>query len=83
MGDSPIALQTWVQTTLARSDAWSNANPGTAFSYSNTAVTLAGLLVEKISGMSLQDYCKAKIWTPPCWLATRLIATTPSWLTTT
>ncbi|MGW4480894.1 serine hydrolase domain-containing protein [Rhodococcus triatomae] len=38
--------------------------PGAGFEYSNTNTTLLGLVVEKVSGMSLSDYVTEKIVTP-------------------
>jgi CubicO group peptidase (beta-lactamase class C family) len=64
VGDSPIPLRTWVQGHLAQRANWSTSRPGTAYSYSNSATALAGLLVELISGMNLQDYCKKTVFEP-------------------
>lgn len=38
--------------------------PGSQFKYSNTAYCLLALIVEKVAGMSLQDYCKKNIFDP-------------------
>ncbi|MGZ3440303.1 MAG: serine hydrolase domain-containing protein, partial [Polyangia bacterium] len=69
--DSPISLQAlydgYLEPGGAYYDAsnWNSASaPGTHYSYSNLALSLAGLLVEKISGMSLQDYCQQHIFAP-------------------
>ena len=69
--DSPISLQALYDGYLKPGGAyydasnWNSTNaPGTHYSYSNLALSLAGLLVEKISGMSLQDYCQQHIFAP-------------------
>jgi CubicO group peptidase (beta-lactamase class C family) len=69
--DSPISLQALYDGYLKPGGAyydasnWNSASaPGTHYSYSNLALSLAGLLVEKISGMSLQDYCQQHIFAP-------------------
>jgi D-alanyl-D-alanine carboxypeptidase len=38
--------------------------PGTAWQYSNTGYVVAGMIVEKASGMKLLDYLNAKIFKP-------------------
>jgi len=38
--------------------------PGTLWQYSNTGYVVAGLIVEKVSGMKLFDFLKARIFTP-------------------
>jgi len=38
--------------------------PGTAWQYSNTGYVVAGMIIEKASGMKLLDYLKAKIFKP-------------------
>jgi CubicO group peptidase (beta-lactamase class C family) len=69
--DSPISLQALYDGYLKPGggyyDAsnWNSTNaPGTHYSYSNLGLSLAGLLVEKISGTSLQDYCQQHIFAP-------------------
>ena len=69
--DSPISLRALYDGYLEPGGAYYDASnwnatsaPGTHYSYSNLALSLAGLLVEKISGMSLQDYCQQHIFAP-------------------
>ncbi len=38
--------------------------PGTKWQYSNTNYVIAGLIVEKVSGMKLMDFFKKRIFTP-------------------
>ncbi len=38
--------------------------PGTLWQYSNTGYVVAGMIVEKVSGMKLFDFLKARIFTP-------------------
>lgn len=61
-GDHPTPLFDFEKSYVARSDSWSQARPGTAYSYSNTGAALIGLLVERISGKNLQDYTKANFF---------------------
>ncbi|MFK5894361.1 MAG: serine hydrolase domain-containing protein [Pseudomonadota bacterium] len=37
--------------------------PGTSWSYSNSGYFLAGLIIEKVSGMSYEDYIESKLFT--------------------
>ncbi len=64
LGDAAMPLATWVQNYVRRSANWSASRPGTSWSYSSSATALAGLLVERISGMNLQDYCKKAVFEP-------------------
>ncbi len=41
-----------------------NKKPDSAFHYSNIGIALAGYLVERISGMPFDKYCKQNIFTP-------------------
>jgi len=41
-----------------------NARPGDEFNYCNTGFWLAGHIVEKVSGKSLGDFCKERIFEP-------------------
>jgi CubicO group peptidase (beta-lactamase class C family) len=61
-GDSAIPLLQFERDYVAQDDSWSEDAPGTAYSYSNTGASLAGLLAEQISGKDLQTYAKAAIF---------------------
>jgi CubicO group peptidase (beta-lactamase class C family) len=63
-GDSPTTLLSFEKAAVVNNGNWLQDRPGTKFQYSNTAVALAGLLVEQISGQNLNDYSKAKIFQP-------------------
>jgi len=69
--DSPISLAALYDGYLKPGGAYYDASnwnatnaPGTHYSYSNLGLSLGGLLVEKIAGMSLQDYCQQHIFAP-------------------
>lgn len=69
--DSPVELDFFLKNYLVQGGSFYDASenfydfePGTAFKYSNTGNALIGLLVEKISGMSFNDYCKQNIFSP-------------------
>lgn len=38
--------------------------PGTAFSYSNLGISLLGLLIERVSGQSFEEFCQAQVFRP-------------------
>jgi CubicO group peptidase (beta-lactamase class C family) len=64
-GDSPTPLLSWEREAVANEANWlPNDPPGTTRKYSNTAVALAGLLVEQISARDLNEYSKAQIFDP-------------------
>jgi len=46
------------------SENFYNSQPGTRYKYSNEGNALIGLLVEYISGMDFNDYCKQNIFRP-------------------
>jgi CubicO group peptidase (beta-lactamase class C family) len=64
VGDPTESLHDWLADAIGRDDAWASTGPGTTFSYSNTAVSLAGYLVELITGKGLQEYCVPEIFAP-------------------
>ncbi len=43
---------------------FSKEKPGVKYSYSNAAVALLGFIVEEVSEMSCDEYCREKIWSP-------------------
>jgi CubicO group peptidase (beta-lactamase class C family) len=63
-GDSPTPLEQFEKEAIADPDRWQTTAPGQQFEYSNTAIALAGLLAEKISGQNLQTYAKSHIFDP-------------------
>jgi len=69
--DSPVALGDFLENYLTPSgnlydadDNFHDFEPGSKFEYSNTGNALIGLLVEQISGVGFNDYCKQNIFTP-------------------
>lgn len=69
--DSPIALKDFLQAYFTPNgthyDAIDNfyaQRPGSTFRYTNTGSALIGLLVEEISGMNFNSYCKQHIFNP-------------------
>ncbi len=69
--DSPIALGDFLENYLSPNGNLYNANenfydfnPGSQHEYSNTGNALIGLLVEQISGINFNEYCKQNIFTP-------------------
>ncbi|MBS9464365.1 beta-lactamase family protein [Flagellimonas sp. 389] len=57
--DQKIPLETFLNGKLIRL-----REPGIVSAYSTFGIALAGLLVENISGLSLEDYMKRNIWQP-------------------
>jgi len=69
--DSPISLAFFLENYLVAGGAFYNANenfygfePGTRHRYSNIGNALIGLLVEQISGIDFNTYCKQNIFNP-------------------
>jgi CubicO group peptidase (beta-lactamase class C family) len=69
--DSPIALGHFLENYLVQGDSFYSAKenyhdftPGTVHEYSNIGNTLIGLLVEEISGVDFNTYCKQNIFIP-------------------
>jgi CubicO group peptidase (beta-lactamase class C family) len=58
-----ITLEDVLDTLVARMRTL-NFRPGSDFSYSNTPYTLASVIVQKLSGMPLAEFCKEHIFTP-------------------
>ena len=63
-GDPTESLHDFLADAVTKSESWSAAKPGTAYSYSNIGASLAGYLVEAISGQTLEEYCRAQIFAP-------------------
>ena len=59
--DLPIDLQTIVRFALSKR---MHFTPGTSRSYSNLGYSILGLVIEKVTGMSYEDYCKINILAP-------------------
>jgi D-aminopeptidase len=57
-----------------------NFPPGERFLYSNSNFLLAGLIVERVSGVPLKDYLQTHFFTPLGLRATRLTPTTGEWV---
>lgn len=69
--DSPIQLSYFLENYLKPGGIYYNANenfydfePGEDYEYSNIGSALIALLVEEISGMDFNTYCKQNIFTP-------------------
>lgn len=70
-GDSPIALGTFLKNYLVRGGKWYDADanfldraPGKKYEYTNVGFGLIGYLVERISGLSFNEYCKKHLFLP-------------------
>jgi CubicO group peptidase (beta-lactamase class C family) len=56
--------------TSNRELAWAIANaplrfaPGTRWSYSNEGFVVLGTIIERVSGMTFEDYMRARVWGP-------------------
>lgn len=69
--DSPIALSFFIENYLVPGgdfyddyDNFYDFTPGTAHEYSNIGNALIAVLVEEISGMDFNNYCKQNIFAP-------------------
>ncbi len=69
--DSPISLGYFLENYLVsngefydENENFHNFEPGKGHEYSNIGNALIGLLVEQISGMDFNDYCKQNIFQP-------------------
>lgn len=70
-GDSPIALGDFLSGYLTPGGAYYSPTtnfapgaPGTGWEYSNIAVTLAGYVVEAVSGEPFDAYCESHVFAP-------------------
>jgi CubicO group peptidase (beta-lactamase class C family) len=63
-------LGSWLKEALLpggqfyKSQYWYDYKPGTKATYSNVGFMLIGYLVEKLSGMSIEEYCQENIFKP-------------------
>ena len=68
--DYPQALSQFLGDVLTtegqyyKEDTYTSSEPGTFFEYSNIGASLAGLIVETVSGLEFNEYCKSKIFLP-------------------
>ncbi len=69
--DSPVPLSAFMQDYLTAggkyynaTDNFHNFEPGTKHEYSNIGSALIGVLVEQLSGMDFNSYCKQHIFIP-------------------
>lgn len=69
--DSPVALDSFMENYLVpggtfydEDENYHHFEPGTEHEYSNMGSALIGVLVEAISGMGFNAYCKANIFEP-------------------
>jgi len=69
-GDSPIPLTTHLEGYFTPGgvtyDAanFHDAPPGGVYDYSNAGIALAGLVVERLSGRSFEEFCAAELFAP-------------------
>ncbi len=65
-----LALEDYIKEVFTPSGKWygesnfTNFEPGEKYEYSNEGVNLAGLIIEKVSGMSLSDFSEKYIFQP-------------------
>ncbi|HMZ58801.1 MAG TPA: serine hydrolase domain-containing protein [Leptospiraceae bacterium] len=45
-------------------ECFSKEKPGKKYSYSNAGVALLGLIIERVSEMGCDEFCRKKIWSP-------------------
>ncbi len=69
--DSPVSLAYYIENYLVPGGDFYDASenfygfgPGANYEYSNTGNALIGLLVQELSGMNFNDYCKQNIFSP-------------------
>jgi CubicO group peptidase (beta-lactamase class C family) len=70
-GDPTIALETYLRDRLTPGGAYyysggwyGQYTPGTGFTYSNMGIALCGYLVEVITGIPFEQYCRDSIFVP-------------------
>ena len=59
--DLPVDTKTIIEFALGKK---LHFTPGTGRSYSNLGYSILGLVIERISGMTYEDYCKKSIFEP-------------------
>lgn len=72
-GDSPVSLADFCTGYFSIGGAYYDADlnfanqaPGTYYEYSNASATLCGYLVQTITGIDFNQYCRDSIFTPLC-----------------
>lgn len=65
-GSSTISLEDWLRTyfDVASDERFKDWEPGTHRAYSNVGYGLIGLLIEKASDLSFDEYCRTNIFAP-------------------
>lgn len=70
-GDSPIPLEQYCQDYFLPGGGYYDATenfrlwaPGSAWDYSNHGIVLAAYLIQNVTGMPFEDYCRDSIFTP-------------------
>lgn len=69
-GDSPIPLETFLTGYFTPGSEYYDADnflksaPGEKYRYSNEGTALLGLLVQRLSGQSFEDFCASRIFIP-------------------
>lgn len=63
-GDSPVTLESWLWQRLQDRSVFTAEAPGAARRYSNTAIALAALVVERAARMPFPEVCEALLFEP-------------------
>ncbi|HFC11851.1 MAG TPA: class A beta-lactamase-related serine hydrolase, partial [Anaerolineae bacterium] len=70
-GDSPISLANFCAGYVTSGGTYYDSNnnfhnqaPGTLYSYSNVGAALCGFLAESLSGLSFEQHCQQRLFTP-------------------
>jgi CubicO group peptidase (beta-lactamase class C family) len=56
--------ESFLKNTLLASSMYATNPPGRVLSYSNLAVAMLGIIVERVSGMGFEPYCQKEIFEP-------------------
>jgi CubicO group peptidase (beta-lactamase class C family) len=67
--DDPPELNSWIKdyfykNNTLRSDLWFNKKPGEYYCYCSADLCIIAYIVERLSGLSFNDYCKQYIFEP-------------------